>query len=271
MNPWCGCSFVHPGQSLAQGLAWVHRHGFAHVDIGIGGSHGHCSPIEAAEHPQPLADEVRRQTQNLQLRPNECFTLNFGWPINTPDSAQRRRTAQLFPGLCRFAAAAQFASILLIPGPVHPRLGRRRSIDLSVSALRELASIAADHALRLHVEADVDSCCNTPETADELCRRTQDLYLTLDYSHFICQGIAAERVERLHPHTRHLHLRQAAPGQLVAPVDQGAIDFTRMLDQLRAGGYRGLYCIEYLGEDAEPRTAALLEQLSALTQEHQPV
>jgi sugar phosphate isomerase/epimerase len=199
------------------------------------------------------------------LQPNECFVLNFGWPINSPDAARRDETARLFGGLCRFAAAAGFASILLIPGPVHPRLGPEKSLDLSVAALDKLAKMVAEHGLRLHVEADVDSCANTPEAAEELCRRAGDLFLTLDYSHFICQGIEAARIERLHPHTRHLHIRQAAPGRLVAPVEEGTIDFGRVLRQLEAGGYRGLYCIEYLNDEPEARTAAMVERLSSLT------
>jgi sugar phosphate isomerase/epimerase len=221
--------------------------------------------MEVALHPESFARQVLEKTGRLGLQPNECFVLNFGWAINSPDLAQRRETARLFPGLCRFAAAAHFASILLIPGPVHSELGPEKSLDLSVAALGDLAEIAADHGLRLHMEADVDSCANTPELADDLCRRTKNLFLTLDYSHFICQGIDPARVERLHPHTRHLHIRQATPGRLVAPADAETIDFGRVLSQLEASGYRGLYCIEYLNDEPEARTVAMVERLSLAT------
>lgn len=147
---------------------------------------------------------------------------------------------------------------------MHPEIGAEKSFDLSVTALNELAKIADGHGVRLHVEADMESCANTPELADELCRRTPKLHLTLDYSHFICQGIDALRVERLFPHVRHLHIRQAAPGQIATPVEQGTIDFHHIINQLEVGGYRGLYCIEYLTLDPERRTAAMLGQLSAV-------
>jgi sugar phosphate isomerase/epimerase len=260
----CGCSFAHPDQTLAQGLEWVARHGFSHADLGVGGANGHFKPIEVAENPEIFAAQVYREAQRLGLHLNECFVLNFGWPINTPDLARRRETLRLFPGLCRFAAAAGCCSILLIPGPVHLHLAPDQSLELAAVALEELVQIASAHNLRLHVEADLDSCANSPETADALCRRVKDLFLTLDYSHFICQGIDAARIERLHPYTGHLHIRQAAPGKLAAPVDEGTIDFARVLGQLDAAGYKGLYCIEYLSVDVEQRTADMLKQLSCI-------
>jgi sugar phosphate isomerase/epimerase len=251
-------------------LEWVRRRGFHHADVAIGGANAHASPIEVAGNPGSFAHQVCEAARGLGLHLNECFVLNFGWPINSPDAARRDETARLFPGLCRFAAAAGFASILLIPGPVHPQLGPEKSLELSVAALGELATMAAAYGVRLHVEADADSCANTPQSAEELCRRTGNLYLTLDYSHFICQGIEAARIERLHPHARHLHIRQAAPGRLVAPVEDGTIDFGRVLRQLEASGYRGLYCIEYLNDEPEARTAAMVERLWGIDQRLQP-
>jgi sugar phosphate isomerase/epimerase len=261
----CGCSFVHPGRTLSEGLEWVAQRGFQYVDIGVGGANAHFNPIDVATDPQSFAIQVMEQAKPHRLIPNECFTLHFGWPINSPDAGRRDQTARLFVGLCRFAAAARFASILLIPGPVHPEIGPEKSFDLSVAALNELAKIAVDHGLRLHVEADMDSCANTPELADELCCRAAGLHLTLDYSHFICQGIDPQRVDRLFPHVRHVHVRQAAPGRIATPVEQGTIDFRRIINQLETGGYRGLYCIEYLAIDPEHRTAAMLDQLAALS------
>lgn len=250
----CGCSFIHPRRSLHDGLEIVNRFGFTHVDIGVGGGNAHFDPVKIAKNPAQFADEVRRETENFSLMPNECFTLNFGTPINTPDINERRKTQDLFHGLCEFVKLAKCKSILLIPGPIYPELGARGSLDLAAEAFFNLVSIADEYHLQLNFEADYQSCANTPETAKELCERVPGLGLTLDYSHFIFQNIPPERVAILHPHTRHIHIRQAAPGRIATDVDEGTIDYGKIISQLEKSGYGGLYCIEYLSLDTDKST-----------------
>jgi sugar phosphate isomerase/epimerase len=270
---WCGCSFVHSRQSLAQGLQLARSFGFDTVDIGVGGANRHFDPIEVAQSPWYFAEEVRCETEKFDLLPNECFALNFGEPINTPDLEQRCRTVALFKGLCQFARQARFNSVMLLAGPIHQGLGPERSLDLAVEAYSELVEIAAEHNLQLNVEADSESCVHTPAAAEELCQRVPGLGLTLDYSHFISQGIEQGEVECLHPFTRHIHIRQAAPGQIVTDVESGTIDFARVLQSLNEAGYQGLFCIEYLSlnptpqarQQAEDRTLAMHRELRRLS------
>jgi sugar phosphate isomerase/epimerase len=158
----------------------------------------------------------------------------------------REETRRLFPGLARFAAQAGFRSVMLLPGPIHSDLGRQRSLDLAVEGLTPLAEIAARNGVRLHLEADCDSCAHAPEGAEELCDRVPGIALTLDYSHFIFQGHAQREVERLHRLAGHLHVRQAAPGRIVESVAHGTIDYDRMLRGLKAAGYKGFFTVEYL-------------------------
>jgi sugar phosphate isomerase/epimerase len=256
----CGCSFIHPQRTLREGLQLVKSLGLTHVDIGVGGGNAHFDPIEVAENPAQFADEVRRETEHFSLTPNECFTLNFGVPINTPDANERQKTRSLFRGLCNFAKRAQCKSILLIPGPIYPDLGASLSLDLAALALTDLVSIADEYNVQLNIEADYESCANTPEAAKELCERVPGLGLTLDYSHFIYQKIPPEKVAILHPYTRHIHIRQATPGNIVTDVDDGIIDYTNVISQLEKLGYNGLYCIEYLSLDADKRTFAISEK-----------
>lgn len=265
----CGCSFMHPHQSLTQGLERVRRLGFNHVDVGVGGANGHFDPVEVAQSPVVYSDKIRRLLPEA-MHLNECFTLNFGPPINTPDLALRRQTRIRFEGLCHFACRAGFRSILLIPGPIHEDLGRQTSLDYAVNALIELAKVAGQYGILLNLEADCEGCARTPEAAAELCHRVPGLGLTLDYSHFVVQNIDAARIELLHPFTRHLHVRQAAPGHIVTDVDAGCIDYARVVQSLEASGYRGLYAIEYLSLRAdkavyvqsEARTAAMHREIA---------
>jgi sugar phosphate isomerase/epimerase len=250
----CGCSFIHSGRSLREGLEAVNQFGLTHVDIGVGGGNAHFDPVKVAENPAQFADEVRRETERFSMLPNECFTLNFGTPINTPDINERRKTQELFHGLCEFAILAKCKSILLIPGPVYTELDLRGSLDLAAEVFLKLVSIADEYHLQLNFEADYQSCANTPEAAEELCERVPGLGLTLDYSHFIYQNIPPEQVAILHPYTRHIHIRQAAPGSIVTDVDEGTIDYGKIISQLEKSGYNGLYCIEYLSLDEDKST-----------------
>jgi sugar phosphate isomerase/epimerase len=95
------------------------------------------------------------------------------------------------------------------------------------------------------------------------------LGLTLDHSHFICQGISPQRIEILYPLARHVHVRQSAPNEIVTPVENGVVVFLDVLQKLKASGYDGLFCIEYLAltpnetarENAETRTRAMKQEL----------
>ncbi|MCC6422640.1 MAG: sugar phosphate isomerase/epimerase [Phycisphaerales bacterium] len=256
----CGCSFISPGLTAAQGMALVQRLGFAHVDVGLGGANANFDPIRVAENPSGYARQVREDADRLKLTLNECFLLNFGWPINAPDVELRRRTGRLFSGLCQFASQAGFKSVMVIPGPVHPGCTQEESLSISVDVLRGLVGIASDAQLRLNVEPDVDSCVHTPEMALRLCHEVNGIVLTLDYSHFVCQGIDQKRVDSLLSFVRHMHVRQASVGRIVVDVDAGEIDYPLILSKLERVGYPGLFCVEYLALDDSPKATREAER-----------
>lgn len=241
-----GTTFMYPGMSLEEGLENAARFGFTTVDVGIGGRNGHISPVEAARESKKWAAAVRQAVEIRNMAVHECFTLNFGPPINHPDQATRRETQCLFGGLAQFARNAGFASIMLIPGPVHQNLGRQGSLDLAVLALTPLVDIAAECGVFLHVEADSDSCANTPQAAEELCSRVPGLKLTLDYTHFIFTGHVQHEMECLHRFAGHVHVRQASVGRIVDHVNSGDIDFGRVFHSLESFGYDGRFGVEYL-------------------------
>lgn len=241
-----GCSFIYPNKPLEEGIRQAAELGFRTVDVGVGGANGHLSPRAAAQEPEAMASDARRAAERHGVRLNECFTLNFGRPINDPDPEPRAETRRLFTGFAAFAKEAGCRSILLLPGPIHAQLGPQRSLDLAVEGLTPLADAAASHGVALHVETDCDSCAASPAAAEELCVRVPGISLTLDYSHFIFHGHAQQEVERLHRYAGHLHVRQASRGRIVDSVEKGTIDYGRVLRGLEQAGYRGLFCVEYL-------------------------
>jgi len=241
-------------------LELARRLGFGAVDLGLGGTNGHFHPPTVAADPAHYAEMVRRETDRIPMQLNECFLLNFGWPINSPRVELRRRTLKYFAGVCRFARLAGCRSILLIPGPVHAEWGKKQSLDMSAKALDQLVPIASEHQLLLNIEPDVDSCARDPESAKSLCEQVDGLGLTLDYSHFVVQGIEIEQVDPLMPFARHLHIRQAIPGEIATDWNRGAIEYSAILRKFRSAGYSGLFCIEYLSLSATEEAGRQAEQ-----------
>jgi sugar phosphate isomerase/epimerase len=149
----CGTTFIYPGKTLEAGMEFARKFDFHAVDVGIGGINGHMLPTDAARDPIRVAHQVKKAADQHGLELHECFSLNFGPPINDPDPLVQQRTKELFGGLCRFAREAGFEGVMLIPGPVHPQIGQKRSLELAADAFADLLPIAIEHRLRLDVEA----------------------------------------------------------------------------------------------------------------------
>lgn len=270
----CGTTFIYPGKTLEAGMEFARKFDFHAVDVGIGGINGHMLPTDAARDPIRVAHQVKKAADQHGLELHECFSLNFGPPINDPDPLVQQRTKELFGGLCRFAREAGFEGVMLIPGPVHPQIGQKRSLELAADAFADLLPIAVEHRLRLDVEADCASCAHTPDAAEELCQRVPGLHLALDYSHFIYHGFRHEQIERLDRYAGHVHIRQASTHRIVEDVDAGALDLPRLIQHLRQTDYCGRFCVEYLscqeadecGVDVARETERMVDELSGCLQ-----
>jgi sugar phosphate isomerase/epimerase len=241
-----GCSFSFGPRPLREALQILKDLGFDIADLGVCWGNTQVHPVQAAENPEGTALEVIEALREMSMRPEECFVLDFGEPINHPEDRVRRRTQLLFRGMVRFASLVGFRSIMLIPGIVHPSLGRQKSFELSVRALRELVKMSDDAGMLLNVEPCEPSVAEDPQDAMRLCEEVPRLGLTLDYSHFIDPGYDQSSVEPLHRFTRHVHARQAAPGKRVETVDKGTIDFKRITSLLRQQEFKGVVAVEYV-------------------------
>lgn len=247
-----GCSFSFGPKPLREALRILRNLGFDIVDVGVCPGNTQIHPVEAAQEPERTAATVKAALLEMNQRPEECFVLDFGEPINHPEDAVRETLQSLFPGLVRFAWLAGFRSVMLIPGIVHPSMGKERSFELSAKILRKLVRISEDAGVYLNIEPCEPSVAETPENAMHLCEVVPGLGLTLDYSHFIDPGFDPANVEPLHRYARHFHARQAAPGKRVEAVNKGTIDFKRILSLLKRENYKGVVAVEYV--DCETTT-----------------
>ena len=99
----------------------------------------------------------------------------------------------------------------------------------------------------------LEPCIQLGKRADalELLERVPGLELTLDYSHFVYQGIAESEIEALAPFARHCHVRGARQGRMQAPLRESQTDFERMVDVLGDADYDGFVGLEYVWLDWE--------------------
>jgi sugar phosphate isomerase/epimerase len=218
--------------------------GFAALDLPVGPPEATGTFPLASFAPRSGAVETLGSTlRDRAVRLSDVF-LVLPTPVNAgPEHRQANVIA--------FDRAAQAAAHLGAPGiTLSPGVADRDEpigacIARSSAELARLRGIATGYGLELSIEPHIGSITDRPSTVLELVEQTPGLLVTLDYSHFIAAGVAQRDVERLHPLTRHLHVRQARPGILASPVASGTIDFDRAFEQLHADGYRGGVTIEY--------------------------
>ena len=219
------------------------------VDLGAHAGGGHLEPEAIEADPAATIDRVQRALAAADLRAADLFpTFGHGFrdrPVNAPDAATRQANRRRFESFVALATAVQAPGITLLPGVPWDELGADGSFDLSAQTLREYVDIAGSAGLRLSVEPHLESIVEAPERALELVERVPGLKLTLDYSHFLAQGIEPQRVHPLVPSAGHFHARQAAPGRLQAPASEGTLDFLDIVDRLKQANYDGYLCVEY--------------------------
>jgi sugar phosphate isomerase/epimerase len=100
------------------------------------------------------------------------------------------------------------------------------------------------------VEPHVGSLTPDPASALRFAQETVTT-LTLDYGHFVYQGMAPDTADVLLPHTSHFHARGGAKGQLQSTMKDNIIDFTTIHDALQKRNYPGWMCLEYVWVDWE--------------------
>ena len=94
----------------------------------------------------------------------------------------------------------------------------------------------------------IDTDFGVPRAAPTL---EEALDREIDYGHFARAGIPDREVESLLAHASHFHVRGARRGALQASMRDNTIDFARILQVMRATGYRGYLGLEYVWTEWE--------------------
>ena len=246
------------------------------VDLGFFSGRSHLQPEQVQGNVAGAAKKFRARLDELGLELADVFLQTSehpaGLPTNHPDEAVREKTREFMKLAIEFAVNAGARHITGLPGVSHAGVSDSDSLQRAAEESSWRAAEAAKAGLVYSIEPHVGSICPSPETTLEFLRQSQGVTLTLDYGHFIYQGMSNESVHPLLPHASHFHARGGAHRQLQSTVKDNTIDFAAILRELKRLNYRGYVCLEYVWVDWEgcnrtdnvAETLLLKEQLSKL-------
>ncbi len=220
------------------------------VDLFLAGNRSVVPPEDVRDDVAGAAARIAQDVQAVGLTVSDLFVIPWSdletMAPNSPDPEQREASRALFLDMLELASRLNAPGMTTLPG-IHWRgEGYEDSLARAGEELGWRAERASREGLRFSIEPHVGSIVPTPEAALRLVEQTPGLEITLDYSHFVCQGLAEEEADALIPVTRHVHVRGATPERVQASLRENMIDFERMLGALEAGGYDGYLTLEYV-------------------------
>jgi sugar phosphate isomerase/epimerase len=226
---------------------------FDAVDVGIFAGRSHIQPKDVTGSPKQAAAELGARLADHGLDVSDVFLQTGPEPAlesaNAPDPAVRKHVREMFLRTLEYAVALGAGHMTGLPGVVHPGVMPADSFNLAAEEASWRAEAAKQAGVIYGVEAHVGSVCPDPSSALAFLQRANGVTLTLDYGHFISEGLASEEVHPLLSYASHFHARGGCPGRLQASVKDNTIDFKFVADWLRNHSYRGYVCLEYVWID----------------------
>lgn len=225
------------------------------VDLGFFSGRSHLQPEHVFGNVAGAAKKFSARLNELGLDLADVFLQTSEspahLPANHPDPIVRKKTRELMKIAIEFTVNAGCQHITGLPGVSHPGVSDGDSRLRAAEESSWRAEEAAKAGLVYSIEPHVGSICWSAETTLEFLRQSQNVTLTLDYGHFIYQGLSNESVHPLLSHASHFHARGGAPGQLQSTMKDNAIDFAAIIRELKRLNYRGYICLEYVWVDWE--------------------
>lgn len=261
MNIACSTS-AYQG-SLADALASVARLGFSQVDLIAIPGWGQLEPALLAEQWDAEAERVEELLAQHRLTP-VAVNLAVGNPYQRDAAVVGQRLREV-EGIARFMQRLGIPIASFYPGY---RAEDRRWEDVladSVTSIREMLAVAGAYGVTLAVELHMFTPFETVEQGIGLLEAVPELSIAYDPSHYAMQTIDLHETAPLLARAVHVHLRDAAPGQMAVAVGAGTVDFPWILDTLCARHYPGNISIEYLPDvpQVEQEIVRMREILSA--------
>jgi sugar phosphate isomerase/epimerase len=242
--------FTFPKLEWEQALRLARDLGMEAVDIGILSGRSHLRPEELLSNPPQAAAHVSAALVAHELKVADVFgqpsTVSGEKAVNHPDLGERKKAAEFYWRILEFVARCNGKHLTLSAGVHFEQESYEDSLMRSAEELAWRVEAAAKVGIVLAVEPAVGNIVSTPPLAKRLIELTPRLTLTLDYSHFTCQGIPDHEIEPLLDYSSHFHARGACKGKLQASFKENTIDFPRVLRAMRSVGYDGYVAFEYV-------------------------
>lgn len=265
-----GCStisFRHQG--LADALRTIRTAGFDEIDLGaLPGVCDHVPFVLDADAVSSVAETVNASGLRVRSVNGDIGDLNR--VLSADERAARREHLDMLLTLTR-AIGAQ-ALVLPCGALDHEPI---RSLDEDLDAVAAELTDAAERARGFGVEIWTESlhffrlCWNTERAAalsDRL--RGTDVRVVMDFSHITASGDSPiDFVDRFADSIAHVHLRDAAPGNINLSIGNGSADFAGGLRALADAGYTGHFSLELETRDVtnDERPAAAVAAASVIS------
>jgi len=172
----------------------------------------------------------------------------YSLALNHPSPNEQTDADAFFGDMLMLTTSSGASGMTIVPGMVFDEPWEQ-AFDRAVRGLTWRLDEAAKSDVALSIEPHIHSVVDTPEKVLALIDAVPGLQLTLDYGHFVQQGIAQEAVDALLPFVRHLHVRGGAEGVVQTRFSENTIDFGHVVDQLAAEGFGGWIVIEYVHDE----------------------
>jgi len=223
---------------------------FSAVDLGIFEARSHHYPSEIAKDPRTAAARLKDRLERRGLVPADVFVQTGAEPpvasANDPDPSVRAQNVATFEAMIDFTARLGATHLTGLPGVVHDGSELEADWDLAVKEARRRVDACLERGITYAVEPHIGSILPDPPTTLRFLEAIPGLTLTLDYGHFIYEGMDNATVHPLTRYASHFHARGGARGLLQTPVEDNMIDFPAILHHLRDCGYQGYLCLEYV-------------------------
>ncbi|MBP3964731.1 sugar phosphate isomerase/epimerase family protein [Paenibacillus lignilyticus] len=241
---------VRCGSTFEEALASISSAGFRYVDILTidGWVHVHTSKL-ATE--QDLAEQINRSKQLLAQYSLQPVATNSGVSPQlhdrSPEAVSRRKAETA--GLMQWMKALQINVAAIQPRQPDRSRPWEEVLDDCIASLQEQLEIAHAAGIRMALEFHANSPFETMEQCLRFMERMPDMPIVYDPTHFVMQGVPLEETFVFLERAAHVHLRDAAKDQMQVRYGTGAVDFHRVLEELKQRGYQGGFSIEYLQTD----------------------
>lgn len=261
-----GCSTItFRNRTLSDALGEITGLGFTGVDLG--GLPGVCDHVPHP--PGPHADRIADAVLEAGV---DVWTINVDpGPLNDPELAEQV-LAHRISELAVLAGSLDAALIIPCGAGARAPFADDDEHDLALLARRvRLASAtAAEQGVRLLVEGlHHHRFCHSAQRLRRLLELIPEAVgLVYDVSHIVAGGIDEVALAReLGERVAHVHLRDAAPGDINLSIGRGHVDFAGVIGALTEHGYTGRYVLELETHDVaeEDRATAAGRARDAIT------